>query len=557
MSESNTIRVAAAQFAVGADIKANLSATLRMIDEAAKCNPDLLVLPEFSNHLSWYNDKEHCWQVSADLGDDFLSAVADKAKEHEFYVVVNVTLRRGEGQATGTSLCYSPKGELLADNDKQIYIGHENDFLEKATCEGPIIDTPLGRLGFYACMDGVINETPRSLGLRGAQVLCNSLNSFASDEGSLHIPVRAAENKVFVVAANKVGPLVPAEMVTPISQATSIPEKFLNGAGESQIVAPDGTVLAIASLDQEEVVFADIDVTEADNKKRSDGTDIFASRRGDLYKFVGEDPVGQVLPTFNGADAVETAVVQTVDALDNLSSEVKLACLPALVGVIDILDDLAASAKVSAEVVSAIQDACDEGQYAATSIVAETDGVYQHQAVLISTAGIVLRQGQVQHSKRFNLTKLSKDIEIFDAPFGRIALVCSDDSIYPEHFRRLAVMGVEIAAVPLAPVESWELRTGLVERSAENRINVLAATRSSDLGTSLITSLQQDFTVMTPWENRPFDGLLSQPILQRATAGAESMQATIYPNAAANKVVSMGTDLLAGRPWKLVNALTS
>jgi len=60
------------------------------------------------------------------------------------------------------------------------------------------------------------------------------------------------ENKVFVVAANKVGPLVPEDMIEGISAATGIPLEFLCGAGESQVVAPDGTVLAKASPDRAE-----------------------------------------------------------------------------------------------------------------------------------------------------------------------------------------------------------------------------------------------------------------------------------------------------------------
>ena len=51
-------------------------------------------------------------------------------------------------------------GSCFADNTKQIYIGHENDFLEPASAEGLVVRTALGRLGLYACMDGVINEPP-------------------------------------------------------------------------------------------------------------------------------------------------------------------------------------------------------------------------------------------------------------------------------------------------------------------------------------------------------------------------------------------------------------
>ena len=230
MTRSNTVRVAAAQFHVGADIEANLAACLHWLKEASQCRPDLVVLPEFCNHLSWYQDKQHCFDVSVRLDGPFLKTIADKAGDLAIHVVVNCTVQRADGSATGSSLLYSPAGKLLADNTKQIYIGHENDFLASAVTEGPVVATPLGRLGLYACMDGVINETPRCLALNGAQLMLNSLNSFATDEASLHIPVRAAENKVFVVAANKVGPLVPEEMIEGISAATGIPLEFLCGS---------------------------------------------------------------------------------------------------------------------------------------------------------------------------------------------------------------------------------------------------------------------------------------------------------------------------------------
>ena len=169
------MRVAVAQYAVGAELDANLAASLRMVGQvAAACRPDLIVLPEFCNHVSWYEDPAHCWSVALDPEGDWLSAIAKKAVESGAYVVVNCTLRRGEfergGVCTGASLLYSPDGELVASNDKQVLIGHENDFLAQAWQPGPVIDTKFGRLGLYACMDGVINETPRCLALRGAPV---------------------------------------------------------------------------------------------------------------------------------------------------------------------------------------------------------------------------------------------------------------------------------------------------------------------------------------------------------------------------------------------------
>ncbi len=280
-------RVAALRFGAGTDVETNLATCLRMIDEAARHEPDLMVLPEFSNHASWYDNKQHCFDMSVPLGGEFLNAIAGRARQHRCYIVINVTLRRhdagGAPFATGSSVMFDRQGAVLAVSDKQVLMGHENDFLERARAVTPIVSTELGRISLYACMDGVINETPRGLALRGAQALRNSLNSFALDEANLHIPDRAAENKVFVVAAEKVAPLIPEFLLEPVSQATSIPAHFLHGAGESQIVAPDGRVLAKGPRMGEAIVIADIDPRDADDKRRPDGTDIFAARQPNAH----------------------------------------------------------------------------------------------------------------------------------------------------------------------------------------------------------------------------------------------------------------------------------
>ncbi|MDA0638623.1 carbon-nitrogen hydrolase family protein, partial [Nonomuraea sp. MCN248] len=253
------VRVAAVQFETGQDIAANLATSLRMIDAAADRDAELIVLPEFCNHLSWYESREHARTMACRHGDPFLTAIAGRARAHRAHIKIGVTLARDDGRTTGASLLYGPDGELLGEADKQILMGSENDHLDPATTAGPVIDTAVGRVGLYACMEGVINEVTRGLALRGAQLLLNSLNSFATDEASLHIPVRAAENKVWVIAANKVGPLIPADRLAQVSAGLKVPAEWLHGAGESQIVAPDGTVVARAPRTGEAVVVAEID----------------------------------------------------------------------------------------------------------------------------------------------------------------------------------------------------------------------------------------------------------------------------------------------------------
>nr|MCW1968655.1 carbon-nitrogen hydrolase family protein [Anaerolineae bacterium] len=182
------MRVAAAQFAVLTDVSANLATVLRMIDQAAECKPDVIVLPEFCNHCAWYPSQEYAYEVGLDLHGDFVAAVAAKAKTYACYIMLNGTVRREYPTLTVTNILLGPDGQIVATSDKQTLMGNENNFASRAKELGPIVNTPLARFGMYSCMDGVIPETARGLALRGAQVLLNSLNSFAHDEADLHIP---------------------------------------------------------------------------------------------------------------------------------------------------------------------------------------------------------------------------------------------------------------------------------------------------------------------------------------------------------------------------------
>lgn len=524
---TQTIRVAAAQFHVGNDVNKNLETCLRMMKEAGSHNPDLIVLPEFANHCSWYDGAEHCYDVSVDLDGEFLKAIADCAREINAHVVINCTVRRDGNEVTGTSMLFGPDGEILGETNKQVLIGHENDFLERATEAGPIIDTPLGKLAMYSCMDGVINETPRCLALRGAQVLCNSLNSFAIDEGDLHIPVRAAENKVWVVAANKVGPLIPEAIVEPVSAAINIPADMLDGAGDSQIVAPDGTVVALAGKG-EEVIVADIDPTLADDKSRPDGTDLFASRRPEVYASLADDPSGQPL-AIDGPENVVAAAVTSLDQIDAAKAGgANLICIAADV----VVDETELQSSATDEVLLAAQ--LEDGS-----------------TVIVCAGGTILKQQPIHRDGG------ATQVETVDTEYGRLAAVSGTDAVFPETMRLVGLESVSTVLIPASLLEDWEGRTGVVERSAENRVNIVLASAQPGERGSVIASLQKDFTIMTEWQERKFDGLLSAPVVYRSSNDLELLIAEIHPAAASNKECSANTHLLASRPWNLLQPIVA
>ncbi len=567
--KAKTVRVAALQFAASDDVAQNLATCLSMIDRAAEQKVDLAVLPEFANHASWYDDHAHCYRVAVDLDGQFLAIIGERARRHRMHIVVNCTVRRGADVVTASSVLFDDQGQRLIASDKQVLIGHENDFLRRAETACPVVETRLGRIGLYACMDGVIFETPRGIALSGADILCNSLNSFALDEADLHVPVRAAENRVFVVAANKCGPLIPEAMLEPVSAATAIPVRFLNGAGESQIVAPDGRVLAKAPREGEAVIVADIDPRQSRDKRRPDGGDRFAVRRPDLYRAIGQDPATQDRPGRRAAACLEVAVVTPSTLGPNAVSEVaakiaeltsngvELVVVPELFcfedGVVVNPNDALGRSQLA---IDALAASCHRGARVVTSLVTHDNGHHRLGGVVIGREGVEWGQPMIHRCERHPWAVPGDSLRVVDLPWGRLAVLPGADSIQPETARLAAIAGAEVVAVPFAPQEGWELATGLVERSAESRVCVLAAAMPGALGTSMITTLEADFTVMTPWRNRAFDGLLSFPIVKRADIAGNVLRATVHPERAHNRVVSRRTDLVAGRPWQLAAAIT-
>ncbi|MGI5328792.1 nitrilase-related carbon-nitrogen hydrolase [Actinomadura nitritigenes] len=531
------VRVAAVQFAVGLDASADLATCLRMVDRAAAEGARLIVLPEFCNRLSWYAGRDDARRHACAPDGPFLSAIAARAAAHRVHVKTNVTLAGGDGRVTVSSLLYGPDGALLGRSDKLTLMGAEGDHLDPGTAAGPVIATPYGRLGMYACMEGVTSDVPRDLAVRGAQVLLNSLNSFATDEASLHVPVRAAENRVWVVAANKVGPLLPAALLPAIAERLGVPPDLLDGAGESQIVAPDGTVVAKGPRTGEAVVVADIDLSQADRKTRPDGTDTFASRRPRLYAPIAEKPRPRAAPP--GDEKVDAAVVRSPDLVRRAAhAGAELIVLPELAFGPD-----AEAGAVVGELAAALHGTT---AHAVTSM--RTGAA--HAACLVNADGLAGSQPQLHASARHSgwATEYGDRLDVFTLPWGRLALVTGDDALYPEVFRLAAIADADAVAVPFTPTEGWETALGLPERAAENRLNVVA----SGPADGLILALPADFTLWTTWRG-PFEGRISHPLVTRA---AEPVTiAAIHPAQAVNRLVSKNTDLVGGRPAHAVAAL--
>lgn len=577
------VTVAAAQFATTADVAENLAVCLEMIDEAADSGAEFIVLPEFCNHLSVYDDADHCRRVAVDLDGPFVSACAARARARAAHVVLTVTVRRPAG-VTVTNLLLDPAGRVAAEADKQTLMGNERAFLRPGPRIAPVAATPFGLVGMYSCMDGVTCEVPRALAVQGAVVLANSLNSFALDEAALHVPVRAAENQVFAVAANKVGPLVPAERIDDFAAALGVDAAALHGAGESQIVAPDGTVVAKAPRPGRAVVSATIDLAEV---ARVRAARPLPARRPDLYAALAEP--GAEAPPPGTAETLAAAAVtspaaaaialgSTEDAPtaaakpeagnprhrrpDSSAANASPAAAKPGAGGLGHrpLDRPRASTWTAAAkpggpaseprprlvVMPELTEPPARIPEGVTVVFTRRDGD-RHVSMAAGASGVVLEQPQLHETPRLPWARPGGDRLITaDLPWGRLAVVVGDDIRLPEVARLAAVQGAAVLAVCHRPASPAEVDLMLAERAAENRVCIAAAAPVGPVAGCVLIDPPAD-SLWSPSRSQPFDGAINMPDLRRIEPGADILAGVVHPARARNREISRQTNLVDGR----------
>lgn len=124
-------------------------------------------------------------------------------------------------------------------------------FLSSGNLGFPTFDAPWGQFGVNICYDQRFPESARIPAIKGAQIIAVPTNEVMAshDISNLLIRARAYENRVFYLWANRVGT-----------------EDGMRFTGASQIVDPLGEIVRLASNDDEEILFADLDLSLAEDK---------------------------------------------------------------------------------------------------------------------------------------------------------------------------------------------------------------------------------------------------------------------------------------------------
>lgn len=227
-----------------------------------------MVLPELAVSGYHFSSKEEAAGLSEPADGETAAMLHKAALETGSHYVCGICEQDGE-KLYNSAILVGPQG-LETCYRKMHLFSREKEFFS-ASSEGFSLIAVRGiRLGILICFDHMFPEAARTLALAGAQVIAHPSNLVLPEYGQLTGRVRALENRVFWILSNRVGTE---------NRAASA----LRFTGESRIYGHNGTILAAADSENEQLLLVEADISSAHDKWVTEENNLFQDRRSDFY----------------------------------------------------------------------------------------------------------------------------------------------------------------------------------------------------------------------------------------------------------------------------------
>ncbi len=277
MPDDRIVRVACIQMRpeVGA-LESNVASSATYIREAAAAGAKLIVLPELCNSGYVFQDMDEALALSEPVpGGPTCDAWSALAREFDLHIVAGINERDGD-VLYNSSVVLGPNGYIGTYRKVHLW-GDENLYFEPGDLGFPVFDTPFGKIGTFICYDNWFAEAYRLCALQGADIICLPTNwvpipgQDPNREAMANILCMASAhaNGIFVAAADRVGE-----------------ERGQPFIGQSLIVSFTGWPIGgPASYDQEEIIYAELNVDEARRRRVwNEHNRVLHDRRTDVYE---------------------------------------------------------------------------------------------------------------------------------------------------------------------------------------------------------------------------------------------------------------------------------
>ena len=223
----------------------NIGRMARHAQKAKRQKADIVIFPEMS--LTGYTIRDLAYDLAEEIPGPSTRKIEKIAKQEGLYIIHGMPERSEKGKAIlyNTAVLTGPEGYV--GKYRKAHLPTHSVFEEKRYFrpgyETPVFETNLGKLGVVICYDIFFPEITRALRLRGAKfIVCISASPAVRKKFfETLILARAIENTCFLAYVNLVGI-----------------ENGLQFWGGSRLVGPNGTVIAQAKYDEEELTLGDV-----------------------------------------------------------------------------------------------------------------------------------------------------------------------------------------------------------------------------------------------------------------------------------------------------------
>ncbi len=266
-------------------------------DLLSRQQADLWVLPElFSTGYQFASARELAELAEPVPEGPTTTRLIALARASHCHIVAGLA-EKADNRVCNSAVLVGPSG-LVARYRKVHLFYEEKHLFTPGDLPFLVTDIGLAKVGLLVCYDHFFPEAARSLALQGAEVIAHPANLVMPGLAQLTMRVRAMENRVFTVTANRIG----------IEARTG---EALCFTGLSQVAAPNGDVLVQAPQGAEDVRAVDIDPARAQDKHLTRLNDVFADRRPGFYEAL----FARRAPTAERAEDAEESEVKDLDRI--------------------------------------------------------------------------------------------------------------------------------------------------------------------------------------------------------------------------------------------------
>ena len=287
MNPGNNLTIALVQMSCGAVPHENLGSALANIQEAARRGAKVICLPElFRSQYFCQTEDTALFDLAEPVPGPSTEALSKVAGKLNVVIIVPVFERRTAGIYHNSVVVLDSDGSI-AGLYRKMHVPDDPAYYEKFYFTPgdrgfQAIQTSAGKIGTLICWDQWYPEAARLATLQGAEMLFypTAIGWHPSEKDRDGESQRSAwqtiqrshaiANGVFVAAVNRVG-----------HEKPDTSGDGIEFWGSSFVCDPFGTVLAEASIDKEEIVLAEVNVSRVEEVRRN--WPFLRDRRVDAY----------------------------------------------------------------------------------------------------------------------------------------------------------------------------------------------------------------------------------------------------------------------------------